>query len=96
MKKCVNGKYIEVLDKEVSTEEKNESIKSQIDALKTELSNYDYIGVKIAMRVATVDEYAEQIAYTETLRKKIRELEEQLLETQEEKEALEREWGETE
>lgn len=46
------------------------------DALKNELAEYDYIGTKIAMGVATVEEYAEKIAYTETLRRKIRELEE--------------------
>lgn len=47
----------------------------ELDILKKELSTYDYIGVKIAMGVADKSEYAEQIAYTETLRKKIRELE---------------------
>ena len=47
----------------------------RINALKRELETYDYIGVKIAMGVATRQEYAEQIAYTETLREQIRELE---------------------
>ena len=46
-----------------------------IEMLKGELPQYDYIGVKIAMGVATKEEYAEEIAYTETLRNKIRELE---------------------
>ena len=50
----------------------------ELQDLKTELSTYDYIGVKIAMGVATVDEYADEIAYTEQLRQKIRELEKQI------------------
>lgn len=48
----------------------------EINKLKNELSTYDYIGTKIAMGVATKEDYADEIAYTETLRKKIRELEE--------------------
>ena len=48
---------------------------AEIQMLKQELANYDYIGVKIAMGVATIDDYEEQIAYTEELRAKIRALE---------------------
>lgn len=55
-----------------------QKIESEISALKQELSTFDYIGVKIAMGVAIKEEYAEQIAYTESLRQKIRELEVQL------------------
>lgn len=44
----------------------------EIDELKQELSTYNYIGVKIAMGVATKEEYADKIAYTEELRAKIR------------------------
>ena len=58
----------------------------QINALKRELEEYDYIGVKIAMGVATKKEYAEQIAYTETLREQIRELENFRTEIEEPKE----------
>lgn len=47
----------------------------QIQALKNELAAYDYIGVKLAMGVATREEYAEEIAHTETLRQRIRALE---------------------
>lgn len=47
----------------------------QIQALKNELAAYDYIGVKLAMGVATREEYAEEIAHTETLRQRIRTLE---------------------
>ena len=46
----------------------------KIEALKAELASYDYIGVKIAMGVATVEEYADKIAYTQELRKQINEL----------------------
>lgn len=55
------------------------SVQSKINELKEELATYDYIGVKIAMGVATKEDYAEEIAYTETLRAKIRELENQLI-----------------
>ena len=50
----------------------------QINALKRELEKYDYIGVKIAMGVATKEEYADEIAYTEELRKQIRQLESEI------------------
>lgn len=46
----------------------------KIEDLKKELSTYDYIGVKIATGCATIEEYAEQIAYCESLRKQIRKL----------------------
>lgn len=47
----------------------------KIEALKKELAEYDYIGTKIAMGVATAEQYADKIAYTEYLRQQIRELE---------------------
>ena len=53
-------------------------IQVQINELKDELTTYDYIGTKIAMGVATKEDYAEEIAYTEQLRARIRELEEML------------------
>ena len=74
MKQYINGKYIEVADESIT----NDDIQSQINVLKTELATYDYIGVKIAMGVATKEEYAEKIAYTETLRTRIRELEQSI------------------
>lgn len=53
----------------------NEFTKEEcIEQLKAELATYDYIGIKIAMGVATKEEYADKIAYTETLRAKINEL----------------------
>ena len=58
----------------------------QINALKKDLEKYDYIGVKIAMGVATREEYAEQISYTETIREQIRELENFRTEIEEPKE----------
>lgn len=72
------------MDFENMTEEQmNEYLNKQskvveMEALKEELSTYDYIGVKIAMGVATKEEYANEIDYTEELRKKIRELEKEL------------------
>ena len=50
----------------------------QISALKRELEKYDYIGVKIAMGVATQEEYANEIAHTEEIRKQIRQLESEI------------------
>lgn len=47
----------------------------ELQDLKQELATYDYIGIKIAEGVATREEYAEQIAYTENLRQRIRDLE---------------------
>ena len=47
----------------------------QIEQLKAELARYDYIGTKIAMGVATREEYADEIAHTEELRQQIRALE---------------------
>lgn len=76
----VNGSF--VLDEnklnEVKQEEYKVSVKGQISTLKQELSTYDYIGIKISMGVATKEEYADKISYTETLREKIRSLENQL------------------
>lgn len=66
----INGEYVKIEDEVFKPDPQLE-----IQALKQELANYDYIGVKIAMGVATVEQYKEQIAYTEKLRAKIRELE---------------------
>lgn len=67
-------------------EHNKQSTAQQINSLKEELLKYDYIGVKIAMGVATKKEYAEQIAYTEKLREQIRELENFRTEIEEPKE----------
>lgn len=53
-------------------------IQNKINFLKTRLSKYDYIGVKIATGCATIDEYADKIEEAEELRKQIRELESEL------------------
>lgn len=66
----INGKYVKIEDETFRPDPQ-----AEIQALKQELANYDYIGVKIAMGVATTEEYQEQIAYTEELREKIRALE---------------------
>lgn len=66
----INGEYVEVEDEIFKPDPQ-----AEIQMLKQELANYDYIGVKIAMGVATKDDYKEQIAYTEELRAKIRALE---------------------
>ena len=76
-KALIDGEYVKIEDEVFRPVPQIE-----IQALKQELSNYDYIGVKIAMGVATVEEYQKQIAYTEKLRKQIRTLEEQIEVTQ--------------
>ena len=63
---------------ELKQKENKAAIEEQMAALKRELATYDYIGVKIAMGVSTKEEYADKIAYTETLREKIRDLESKL------------------
>lgn len=50
----------------------------EIEQIRTELASYDYIGVKLAMGVATREEYADKIEHTERLRERLRELEESL------------------
>ena len=54
------------------------NIDTEIDLLKQELTKYDYIGVKIAMGVATREEYSKEIEYTEEIRRRIRELEKKI------------------
>lgn len=72
------------MDFENMTEEQmNEYLNKQskvveMEALKEELSHYDYIGIKIATGVATIEEYKDKIAYCESLREKIRKLEDSI------------------
>ena len=54
------------------------TVEDKINALKQELEKYDYIGVKIAMGVATKEEYANEIAHTEEIREQIRKLESEI------------------
>lgn len=67
----IDDEYVDVVDEKYTPNPQLE-----VQALKQELATYDYIGVKIAMGVATTEDYADQIAYTEELRKRIRKLEE--------------------
>lgn len=71
------GECYEVVKTEVYTPTDEEIKQAKITELKAELASYDYIGVKIAMGVASVEEYADKIAYTQELRKQINELEAQ-------------------
>ena len=50
----------------------------QIHKLKNELQKYDYIGVKIATRCATIEEYASQIDKCQQIRREINALERML------------------
>ncbi|WP_448901263.1 hypothetical protein [Eubacterium sp.] len=90
MKAYINGREREMTQEEtdVLKKEKEAYLSSsefkiqEIQALKNELSTFDYIGVKIAMGVATKEDYADEIARTEQLRKNIRKLE-KLIESEE-------------
>lgn len=65
------GEYYEV----VEIEPYQPTTEQEIARLKAELTQYDYIGTKIAMGVATKEDYADEIAHTEEIRKQIRLLE---------------------
>lgn len=54
------------------------ALTEQIEEAKREIAKYDYIGIKIATGVATIEEYAEEIDYMESIRAVIREIEEEL------------------
>lgn len=66
---------VEMTEAEIAELQVAVSPEVQIEQLKVELARYDYIGVKLAMGVATKEEYAEEIAHTEELRQQIRVLE---------------------
>ena len=66
---------VEMTTEEIAELQVAVSPEVQIERLKAELARYDYIGVKLAMGVATKEEYAEEIAHTEVLRQQIRVLE---------------------
>lgn len=59
---------VEMTEAEIAELQVAVSPEVQIQALKDELARYDYIGTKIAMGVATREEYAAEIAHTEVLR----------------------------
>lgn len=66
---------VEMTEAEIAELQVAVSPEVQIERLKAELARYDYIGVKLAMGVATREEYAAEIAHTEVLRQQIRVLE---------------------
>lgn len=66
---------VEMTEAEIAELQVAVSPEVQIEQLKAELARYDYIGTKLAMGVATREEYAAEIAHTEVLRQQIRVLE---------------------
>lgn len=58
--------------------EREIALTEQIEEAKREIAKYDYIGIKIATGVATIEEYAEEIEYMQSIRAVIREIEEEL------------------
>lgn len=71
----MEAQSVEMTAEEISEVQVAVSPEVQIEQLKVELARYDYIGVKLAMGVATREEYAAEIAHTEVLRQRIRALE---------------------
>ena len=73
----LDGKLVldEIKKQVIIAEQTKKSTEQQILTLKQELSQYDYIGTKLAMGVATKEDYADKIAHTEEIRKQIRILE---------------------
>ena len=71
----MEAQSVEMTAEEVAELQTAISPEMQIAQLKEELARYDYIGTKLAMGVATREEYAEEIAHTEKLRQQIRVLE---------------------
>ena len=59
-------------------QEKREKIQAEIRGLQNLLQQHDYIGAKIAMGRATVDEYADEIAQSNEWAAKINELQDEL------------------
>ena len=80
MKITENGITREMTQEEIERYKELDEINidTEIDLLKQELEKYDYIGVKIAMGVATKEEYSEEIEHTEEIRRRIRELEKKI------------------
>lgn len=66
-----------------------EKLVNQRYAATEELKNYDYIGVKIAMGVATKEQYKDKIIYTESVRYVINEIDKEMKELEESVEQLE-------
>lgn len=66
--------------KEITWEEQQEILR-KLDDLYSEIKRYDYIGIKIATGVATIEEYADKLEYVQTLRDKINELKAKLPES---------------
>ena len=75
--RLVNNELVldEVKKQAMIDEQSKQSKEQEIARLKAELTQYDYIGTKIAMGVATKEDYADEIAHTEEIRKQIRILE---------------------
>lgn len=83
MKSYVNGKYVELTEKDITRleleqaeYEKTEEYKQfKISELKQKLTETDYIACKIAEGSATVEEYSEIITQREAWREEINKLE---------------------
>lgn len=64
--------------KQQEIQQRINELQSDILSLKAKLKNYDYIGIKIAMGVATKSDYHSEIAETENWRHQINQAEDEI------------------
>ena len=57
---------------------KGAQLTEQLEDAQEEIKKYDYIGIKIATGISTIQDYAEEITYMESIRQIIREIEKEL------------------
>lgn len=55
-------------------------LNEQLEDAQQEIKKYDYIGIKIATGISTIEDYVEEIDYMESIRVVIREIEQEIRE----------------
>ena len=80
MKKWLNGEIVEMTEEEIAemSTHNDFEIRANIDILKQNLVDTDYVIIKIAEGVATKEDYADVISQRQVWRARINELQAQL------------------
>lgn len=80
MRKWLNGEIVEITEEEIAEMSTHNTfeILADIDILKQNLVDTDYVIIKIAEGVATKEDYADIIAQRQVWRTRINELQEQM------------------
>ena len=80
MRKWLNGEIVEMTEEEIAEMSTHNTfeILADIDILKQNLVDTDYVIIKIAEGVATKEDYADIIAQRQVWRTRINELQEQM------------------